>query len=506
VRMSAVYVSDFSGYGFRIEGHIGVSVTRPGVERPVTVNTNADHHTLYDCRAQTSGEDGFYIAGDDANAGILANCRSSVNSGAQFRDRSFLGTSFVGCNADAGPTGDWGFHADRAGSPTTSAYVGCYNEASAPSYFSGPIQVRGGPMTNVARNSMAAILEAYGEGGYCVSRPTTFVNNWLPYHEWWPHHRYETGDKIFVRAPQQASRGYVYTVTEGGGSKSGMNQPANFPTIVGQSTPAPDGGLTWTCTAEEIDFEPTVFWPGGRSQISAVNAPSPGLRIAFSWGQFTREPTGGAVHTYFDLARDSANGRWELSWTEARYAYGLTDLKAVYPRHGAFVLPEVWIGDLNVERRIAVAYAAPTTAISGGVGFYSVGDLILNAATTDPWAWRVVRPGGIPSFGPSLTWTPNTAYPVGSLITPTTDNQRVYRARTNGTTGSAQPAWTATIGQIQPADGTVEWECWGYTTDFLEPLPSRAAAQADSTATSIAELVTDFNALLAKLRAANVLA
>lgn len=40
----------------------------------------------------------------------------------------------------------------------------------------------------------------------------------------------------------------------------------------------------------------------------------------------------------------------------------------------------------------------------------------------------------------------------------------------------------------------------------LPPSPSSAAFQADSVATTVAELVSDFNALLAKLKAAGLMA
>lgn len=53
---------------------------------------------------------------------------------------------------------------------------------------------------------------------------------------------------------------------------------------------------------------------------------------------------------------------------------------------------------------------------------------------------------------------------------------------------------------------TLGWLLYWSDGTSWRPLPKQAAAQADSVAGSVGALVTDFNALLAKLRAAGVLA
>ncbi len=72
-----------------------------------------------------------------------------------------------------------------------------------------------------------------------------------------------------------------------------------------------------------------------------------------------------------------------------------------------------------------------------------------------------------------------------------------------------EQAIVATQAAIEPSQGVTQLAFFnedGTPFDFGNPDLSPAAAQADSTADVIGEIVTDFNALLAKLRAAGLLA
>jgi hypothetical protein len=92
--------------------------------------------------------------------------------------------------------------------------------------------------------------------------------------------------------------------------------------------------------------------------------------------------------------------------------------------------------------------------------------------------------------------------------------------RNNFTSGDSEPAWKVTTNaltedlkqdpdpSVPPPRGGIKWLCLGSadTAPVFEPLANQAVAQADLTATDVAGLRTDFNALLAKLRAAHILA
>lgn len=72
-------------------------------------------------------------------------------------------------------------------------------------------------------------------------------------------------------------------------------------------------------------------------------------------------------------------------------------------------------------------------------------------------------------------------------------NQQTVRAVVNGTAAPKSNQGSLQLALVNP-DGT--------TASTVK----QAAAQADSTASTISALVTDFNALLAKLRTAGVIA
>lgn len=55
-------------------------------------------------------------------------------------------------------------------------------------------------------------------------------------------------------------------------------------------------------------------------------------------------------------------------------------------------------------------------------------------------------------------WAASTAYSVGDYVIPTTANGHIYKCTVAGTSGSSEPVWPTTDGNIV-VDGGVTWEC-----------------------------------------------
>lgn len=238
------------GHGIKIDKCHVYSMAQHGIRVEGPVNANANNCVVSDCRVANCGGDGIRVGGYDGNACIIEKCDCTNNGNAQYRDFSFLGNTFISCHADAA-TGEWGYYANRYGSPTTSVYIGCYSEANAPSYFYGSIAIRGGAIGNVTRNSIF-VGETYGRGGYMVSRPQTFSSDFLNKQELWRNHTYSTNDII-------GYNGYIYTVTAGGKTADVQH---NLPVINGQTVV--DGTATLRCDgANTTERDPTIVHVGG---------------------------------------------------------------------------------------------------------------------------------------------------------------------------------------------------------------------------------------------------
>jgi hypothetical protein len=53
-------------------------------------------------------------------------------------------------------------------------------------------------------------------------------------------------------------------------------------------------------------------------------------------------------------------------------------------------------------------------------------------------------------------WAASTAYALNDLVVPSTDNRRIYKCTTAGTSSGSEPSWTTTNGATV-SDGTVVW-------------------------------------------------
>lgn len=61
-----------------------------------------------------------------------------------------------------------------------------------------------------------------------------------------------------------------------------------------------------------------------------------------------------------------------------------------------------------------------------------------------------------PNASEAVIWEASTAYEEGAYIKPTVDNEFIYRVTDAGTSGSAEPIWSQTDGNIV-GDGTIEY-------------------------------------------------
>lgn len=68
----------------------------------------------------------------------------------------------------------------------------------------------------------------------------------------------------------------------------------------------------------------------------------------------------------------------------------------------------------------------------------------------------------------ATAWATSTAYSVGDLVKPTTENGYIYRCTSAGTSDSSEPSWPDPSGSDDwgdtVADNTVTWEAWSYNT------------------------------------------
>ena len=70
--------------------------------------------------------------------------------------------------------------------------------------------------------------------------------------------------------------------------------------------------------------------------------------------------------------------------------------------------------------------------------------------------------------GTTSNWLPNTSYAIDAVVKPTTDNNRYYRCKVAGTSGSSEPTWLTTLGETQTDSGAT-WVCTTNTSfDFAK--------------------------------------
>jgi hypothetical protein len=109
-----VWATTWGGNGFSIVGSTGD-------------HANSNDFALRNCGAGLC-QHGFYFDGADANAGTIIGCLATSNRGIGFYDSSFLGNTFVGCEADANVGGSY-----KCDDPNArTLFLNCYHEGGQP--------------------------------------------------------------------------------------------------------------------------------------------------------------------------------------------------------------------------------------------------------------------------------------------------------------------------------------------------------------------------------------
>ena len=142
-----------------------------------------------------------------------------------------------------------------------------------------------------------------------------------------------------------------------------------------------------------------------------------------------------------------------------------------------------------------------------------------NKTRRGPIGWAVQAACGKGEL--ARAWTRGTHYHIGQTVRPTHANHFLYRLTAYITDGPLDPGlnvsgeqdpWdnhTQSVGSLT-TDNHLVWQTLYDLDDpankwCIEPLPQRAEKQTKSNATNIGQLKDDFNALLDKMRKANLL-
>ncbi|MFF1635997.1 right-handed parallel beta-helix repeat-containing protein [Leifsonia sp. NPDC058248] len=527
--------------GACIERMSVVSFRRNGIEissSEVAPVVNASGVQIRDCRLTSNGQNGLDIGSlgnDNASNILVTNVDASSNGRDGICNNSYLGATFVSCHTAANRRRNYSCE----GAPRPSVYVGCYGEADAPSVFnSRDIAVIGGDIDTTSDSKFWG-FNPIGKGPSALR----VVNDYSKVHKYWIA---ETGVDIEEGEEQTPQRGtgngYVYRAIRAGHTR-GVNglPPENkgmpdFKPEVGAELEELDG-LLWKCVRKN---EPQV------TTSNTLGSYGENSRIIHDFQSMTvdgeLQPAGDSlfrteVHPASDPdnplePRNPLKGRIETSLISNGQQFH-TYYQTAYengPVPGKLMLPEAWIGNINYgERRICVVTGGtPFDTPVGSCNFYRPGDLLLNAkgdsTRRDEIGWTVTAACGSRSL--ALDWASLKHYNIGQTVRPTPPNGFVYRLKEyNGSgplnpgdkkSGPEQPrSWNLDQAQAQRVGGVthdnhLEWETL-YDLDVpanrkcIEPIPQRVANQTNSTATDIDQLKKDFNALLAKLRAAHLL-
>lgn len=458
-----------------------------------------------------NGGDGIKVGGDDGNACTAIDIDATGNWRSGIHDHGFLGNTWIGCHTSANRK----YNYECVGSTRNSTFVGCYAEQDAPSYFSGPVVIEGGCIAGITPDSQ---FEGYapasgGRRALTVSRRAGSPVRDYP--------GYGAGYGLYVDAGTVVSpgNGFSYVAlssgrTAGAPSYAPGEAAPVWPTTSG-ATVAELDGLVWQCVGPFVRDKAPFVHLGGSNGTELL-----------SYGY--SEDDGGTTNPYWIHALSQYAG------TSGRILTGLQGGVQTFaqwqtgykngPAPGQVMHPAVWLGGYDFgERRIEVQnYQTPSQYPPGsGFRFFSPGDLVLNgrmggprANREGPCAWVVREPCGIAGYD----WAPNAHFRLGDTVRPSTANGHVYRAYAY-TAGSPKAGLSCVTGAVEPTWPTVPWYTvddghitWICLTDLaadsspLEAIPVQAAAHADSAATDVAGVVSDLNALLAKLRSAGVIA
>ncbi|MFD8780961.1 glycosyl hydrolase family 28-related protein [Kitasatospora sp. NPDC059599] len=475
---------------------------------------NANLTQMRDCVLDNNGQHGLDIGShgnDNTNTMLIMNVSASTNGRDGIHDHSSSGCTFVSCHTAGNRHQN--FSCDHNTGIQCAVYVGCYAEGDAPSVF------KGGNIAVVGGNIKITPDSTYW--GYNTKGPSVLkvLNNYSSVRRYWIA---KEGVDIDEGERQTPGDGYVYRAIHAGHTVGiTPEHPEGVPAFQNPTGETEElEGLVWICEGEY------------RPEFSTSNklGDATDSTIIQDYGSITLDNKGAEVgtsifRTQVQTSPPAVKGRIETSLVspEPFHTYYQTAYENG-PVPGALTFREAWIGNyLYGERRITVVHdGTPGNTRAGSCNFYSPGDLLLNAtgasARQGPIGWAVNAPCGRRSA--ALDWTSGKHYRIGETVKPTRVNGFVYRliSYTGGpqvheVSGPEEPrSWNEpgpgqSVGGLT-SDNHLQWQTiydLDANPELIEPLPHGVTGQADSRATDIDQLRADFNALLARMRDANLL-
>jgi hypothetical protein len=457
-----------------------------------TPQVNSNNTQFRDLVLSMNGGNGIEIGGDDANVMTGINVDASSNGECGIFDHSFLGCLWVGCHTAANRR--YNYECNRPSSPTFSAFIGCYAEQDAPSIFKGPVNVDGGDLSFITKDSMfeGSVAAAGGRRLLSVSN-----DDYGSVYREWPGTGSGYGLKIrtFTDDPfyYLPGNGYYYKCIVAGSTYGSYRVPAEsapvWPTTPGQTVV--DGTVTWECVGAYEPYPKTFFaGPQGQGTIMTYGAYDRGLGYAYSYHWKTKL-------NYTEWA-----GRWTDIWYSSGAGTHWMTTRGDYmsrPYPGAFCQPGVHYGSAYYgERSIQATHTGTGTPKSDDAGLMKGrlmgGDIIVNARNSldgtglpagEPWAWRVKKHGALPYsrlHGANATWVAGRHYLFGDVIKVNVGGTDycfecfAYQTTTGvlavNVTGGTEPTWSTARGSLT-VDNKITWVSQGpYAPDAsLEPLP-----------------------------------
>ncbi|MFJ9153389.1 glycosyl hydrolase family 28-related protein [Streptomyces sp. NPDC102270] len=511
--------------GACIERMSVVSFRRNGIEissSEVAPVVNASGVQIRDCRLTSNGQNGLDIGSlgnDNASTILVMNVDATSNGRDGICDNSRFGSTFVSCHTAANRRRNYSCD----GKSRPSVYVGCYAEADAPSVFkSRNTAVIGGDIDTTS-DSVFWGFNSLGKGPSALR----VVNDYSKVHKYWIADAGVDIEEGEEQTPQKGpGNGYKYRAIHAGhtyGVNGLPREKKGMPDFKPDTDLVELDGLVWKCEGKN---EPQVTTSNTLGSYGEDPTIIHDFQIVTVDGKL--QPAGDSLfRTQVQTGPPGTKGRVEVSLL----SHGLpfhTYYQTAYengPLPGKLMLPEAWIGKPDDERRIGVVYSGtPFDTSVGSCYFYSPGDLILNALDDStrrgPIGWAVQAACG--RWKLALPWTRGTHYHIGQTVRPTHANHFLYRLTAYITDGPLDPGLNVS-GEEDPWPHDQDQRVGSLTNDkhlvwqtiydlddpanqwCIEPLPQRAEKQTKSNATSIDQLKNDFNALLDKMRKANLL-
>lgn len=88
----------------------------------------------------------------------------------------------------------------------------------------------------------------------------------------------------------------------------------------------------------------------------------------------------------------------------------------------------------------------------------------------------------------ATAWAASTAYSLGDLRKPTTENGYIYKCTSAGTSGTTEPTWPTTI-DTTVVDSGATWTCWSENVSESEITPGNGYIANGATMTTIAAAI-----------------